>query len=428
MEKLIVQGGRSLFGEVSISRSKNASLPLLAASLLMEGESRLGNLPDLRDVQTLKKLLLNLGASIETDALWTVVKTDHLKSFSARYDIVKTMRASILVLGPLLARYGRGEVALPGGCAIGSRPITYHLMGLEKLGAKITLENGYVRAKTRGLRGSKITLPFPSVGATENLMMAAVLARGETLIENAAWEPEVVDLAGFLNGAGAKVVVDGKKKIVSIEGVESLKGGEYTPIADRVEAATFLLAGLICRSPIIIKDCVPEHLHGVLGILRERGCVFSVHKGEKTIALEPIEQGGETEGQGKFCPGEIETGPYPDFPTDVQAQMMAFLCTVPGRSVITENIFENRFMHVAELRRLGAKIHVKGKEAVIEGGVQLSGAPVMCTDLRAGAALVLAALGARGETEILRVYHLDRGYEGMEKKLQALGANILRVS
>ena len=421
VDRFEIEGGNFLEGEVGISRSKNAFLPILAGSLLLEGECRLGQTPHLRDVETFKKLLLNLGALVEVEDSWTKIKTDSLKSFSARYDIVKTMRASILVLGPLLARYGRAEVSLPGGCAIGSRPISYHLKGLAKLGAEINLESGYVQAKMRGkrLKGNRVTLDFPSVGATENLMMAASLAKGETVIENVACEPEVMDLADFINKAGGNILFNEKKKHISIEGVEILKGIDYTPIADRVEAATFLLAGLICRSPITIKDCEPAHLESILDFLKGRGCHFDLCGEKKEIAIK---------NQWDLKPGEVETGPYPDFPTDIQAQVMAFLCTIPGPSVIRENIFENRFMHVAELNRLGAKIRVKGKEALIQGGALLSGAPVMCTDLRAGAALVLAALGARGRTEISRIYHLDRGYEGIEKKLQALGADIHRIT
>lgn len=415
MDQLIINGGHQLSGEVHISCSKNSSLPILAASLLAEGQSSLIDLPLLRDIQTLKKLLTNLGVAIQTKQRKTCIKASCLHTFSAVYDIVKTMRASILVLGPLVARYGVGEVSLPGGCAIGTRPIDLHLEGLKKLGAKISIEKGYVHVTAKRLQGNRIRLRFPSVGATENILMAATLARGETVIENAAKEPEITDLARFINKMGGKIAGAGTSSI-HIQGVETLRGVEYRPIADRIETATYLLAGLICRSPITIHHCIPEHIQSVLDWLKVAGGHFSI--GQHSIQIQE---------SWDFRPIEFKTQPYPGLPTDVQAQMMAFLATVKGKSVVTEAIFENRFMHVAELRRLGALISLNGNQAIIEGGSKLSAAPVMCTDLRASAALVLAALRAEGRTEISRVYHLDRGHERIEMKLKALGAEISRI-
>ena len=416
MDKLVVRGGLPLSGEVGVSCSKNSSLPILAASLLADGEVEINDLPDLRDVQTLIKLLSNLGVEVQRVGKRTRLQTSKVHTFSALYDIVKTMRASILVLGPLLARYGVGKVSLPGGCAIGTRPINLHLEGLQKLGADISIEQGYICAEVKQLRGCPIELPFPSVGATENLMMAAALAKGQTVIKNAAREPEIADLAQFINKMGGKIENAGASTLF-IQGVDTLKGCQYRPIPDRIETATYLLAALICRSSITINDCIPQHLQSILYTLEQMGCSFSID--EHSIHILP---------HWDFRPTEIETGPYPGFPTDVQAQMMTFLATVEGKSSVIENIFENRFMHIAELRRMGAKISLQGNRAVLEGGCELSGAPVMCTDLRASAALVLAALKARGESEILRIYHLDRGHEKIEQKLRGLGADILRVS
>ena len=416
LDKLVINGGHFLSGEVQVSRSKNASLPLLSASLLAEGKTTLLDLPRLRDVETLKNLLGNLGAVVETEGNRTTLATSRLKTFAAVYDIVRTMRASILVLGPLLARYGTAQVSLPGGCAIGTRPLDLHLRGLQKLGAKFVIENGQVQARAKKLWGNRIELAFPSVGATENLMMAAALARGETVIERAAREPEIVDLANLINQMGGRIEGAGTS-VVQIQGVESLCGCQYRPIPDRIEAATFVLAGLIARSSITVRDCNPEHLQSVCRVLEGMGSVLSI--GDDAIT---------TCGPWDFHPVDIVTGAYPGFPTDVQAQLMAFLCTVAGTSHLTESIFENRFMHVAELRRLGALIQLRGNLAAVEGVPKLSGAPVMCTDLRASAALVLAALRARGQTEISRIYHLDRGYDGIERKLSMLGADIRRIS
>ena len=416
MDKLIINGAHPLSGEICISSSKNSSLPILAATLLAEGQSTLMDLPHLRDVYTLKKLLTNLGALITTTGPQTCIKTSRLHTFSATYDIVKTMRASILVLGPLIAKYGVAQVSLPGGCAIGTRPIDLHLEGLKKLGASISIKKGYIHATAKKLQGNQVSLQFPSVGATENLMMAAALARGETLIENVAKEPEISDLAQFINKMGGKIEGAGTSSL-HIQGVETLRGVEYRPMPDRIETATYLLAGLICRSPITLRNCIPEHLQSVLAKLKEVGCHFSL--GQHSIGIQE---------SWDFRPVKIETQPYPDFPTDVQAQMMAFLSTIKGKSLVSENIFENRFMHVAELRRMGAHISLDGNQATVQGGGPFSGAPVMCTDLRASAALVLAALSAKGKTQISRVYHLDRGHEKIEHKLKKLGADIRRIS
>ncbi len=415
MDKLLITGPTELRGEVFVSRAKNAYLPILAAVLLSDKPIRLKNLPELKDIQTMMKLLQNLGVTIEKQGEWTLFNAQDLKSHEATYDLVKTMRASIFVLGPLLARLKKAKVSLPGGCAIGTRPIDIHLKNLEKLGAVIQLEAGYVDASVEEFKATRIALSFPSVGATENLMMASVFTKGETVIDNVALEPEIDDLAHFLNKMGAKVTGIGSSTL-TITGVESLNEVEYEAIGDRIEAATFLTAALMTDSPITIRGFNPIHIQFVLDKICEMGASY-----------EKLPDGV------KVIPGthlkavEIDTAPYPGFPTDVQAQMLALMTQAEGTSVITENIFENRFMHVPELRRLGANIKLKGKIAIIEGKSPLSAAPIMCTDLRASAALVLAALVSKGETEVQRVYHLDRGYEALEKKLAALGANIQRV-
>ena len=419
MDKFIITGGHPLSGEVNISRSKNASLPIMAACLLAQGPITLQELPALRDVQTLQKLLEHLGVIISKQGDQThfdLSQVSQTKKFVALYDLVKTMRASILVLGPLLARYGEARVSLPGGCAIGSRPLDLHLSGLKALGATVSTTSGQVHAKAKHLRGAHISLAFPSVGATENLLMAAALARGESRIQNAAREPEVVDLAHFINHLGGRIEGAGSSSI-HIQGVEGLGGGSYRPIADRIEAATYLLAGTICKSPLTVTGCTPQHLQAILEALEKTGASLAI--GPESIELKESWQ---------FSPTTITTGPYPAFPTDVQAQMMTFLATVPGTSSITENIFENRFMHVAELRRLGADISLKGNCALVQGVNKFSAAQVMCTDLRASAALVLATLQAEGQSEISRIYHLERGYQGMEQKLSGLGAKIERMN
>lgn len=416
MDKLLVKGPAKLEGQVSVSCAKNAYLPILAAVILVQGEVRLKDLPELRDIQTMLKLLENLGVKVEREGEWTVFDSREIQSFKATYDLVKTMRASIFVLGPLLARMGEAMVSLPGGCAIGTRPIDLHLKNLEKLGVDINLESGYVHAKVNDqMRPGKVTLDFPSVGATENLMMAAVFGRGETIIENAAKEPEVEDLGNFLNAAGAKISGHGTSRI-HIEGVDQLKSVEYRAIADRIEAGTYVMAALATQSHVTVKDVQPAHLDFVLNKLIDMGAQLKID--ENQIEVFPSKLKGI----------KIETAPYPGFPTDLQAQMIALTCLVDGSSIVSEHIFENRFMHVPELIRMGGKIDLEGHTAVIQGQKRLSAAPVMCTDLRASAALVIAALASRGETEIQRVYHLDRGYEKLEKKFEALGAQIKRIS
>lgn len=414
MEKLIINGPAKLSGSVKVSRAKNAYLPILAGVLLCEEPVTLKNIPELRDINTMKKLLENLGVKITGDnsaMTFDCSKIDHVE---ATYDLVKTMRASICVLGPLLTRFNEAKVSLPGGCAIGTRPIDIHLSKLEKLGANIQLEAGYVHATTKGLIGTNLVLDFPSVGATENILMAAVLAKGTTKIENCALEPEVTDLANFLNAMGAKITGIGTKTLV-IEGVDRLTGGDYEAIGDRIEAATYIIAGLMTNSEIKVEGFIPEHLEFVLNKMKAAGAKLEIE--DQAVHVYPS----------KMTSIDVDTAPYPGFPTDVQAQFIALATTIEESSVITENIFENRFMHVPELVRMGADISLKGNSAIIKGGNSLVGAPVMCTDLRASAALVLAGLVAEGETEVQRVYHLDRGYEKLAMKLSNLGANIKRV-
>lgn len=414
MEKILINGPSKLSGSVRVSRAKNAYLPILAGVLLCDGSVTLKNVPELRDINTMKKLLENLGVKISGDnsaMTFDSTKIDHVE---ATYDLVKTMRASICVLGPLLTRFHEAKVSLPGGCAIGSRPIDIHLSNLELLGAEISLEAGYVHAKTNGLVDTNLVLEFPSVGATENILMAAVLAKGTTKIENCALEPEVTDLANFLNAMGAKISGIGTKTLV-VDGVEKLVGGEYEAIGDRIEAATYVIAGLMTESEIEVTGFIPEHIEFVLNKLKISGAKLEINEdGVRTFPS-------------KLTGIEVDTAPYPGFPTDVQAQFIALATYVNGSSVITENIFENRFMHVPELTRMGADITLKGNAAIIKGGKELIGAPVMCTDLRASAALILAALVAKGETEVQRVYHLDRGYEKLAMKLSDLGADIKRI-
>ena len=414
MDKLIISGPCKLAGNVKISRAKNAYLPILAAVLLSDKPIHLKNIPELQDIKTMIKLLSNLGVQVEKKGEITTFNASTLNSHEATYDLVKTMRASIFVLGPLLARLGKAKVSLPGGCAIGTRPIDLHLTNLEKLGCEINLNAGYVEANVKKMKGVNLTLAFPSVGATENLMMAAVFTEGTTVIENAALEPEIDDLAHFLNAMGAKVSGIGTKTI-TVVGVKSFNEVTYEAIGDRIEASTYLMAALATKSKITIEGVKPHHLEFVIEVLQNMGA--KIESTEESITVYPSELKG--------C--NVDTAPFPGFPTDAQAQLIALCTVVDGTSVITENIFENRFMHVPELVRLGADITLKGKSAIIVGGQPLTAAPIMCTDLRASAALVIAALATKGDTEIQRVYHLDRGYEKLESKLSSLGANIKRV-
>jgi UDP-N-acetylglucosamine 1-carboxyvinyltransferase len=387
----------------------------MSASLLSRGYSIVRNVPYLKDIMTMGRLLANLGAGFHFEDNTVFINTEVINFFEAPYDLVRTMRASILVLGPLVARYGRAKVSLPGGCAIGARPINLHLHGLEKMGSSIRLESGYVIAKARRLEGASIYLDIPTVTGTENLMMAATLAKGTTVIENAAKEPEVVDLANALISMGAKIEGAGES-VITIEGVDELKSFDYFVIPDRIEAGTFMVASGITGGDIVIKGIKIEHLDALIAKLKEAGIVFkSVKDGLRVI------------GPQRPIATNIKTMPYPGFPTDMQAQFMALMCIAEGTSIIKETIFENRFMHAAELRRMGADISIEGGTATVKGVHMLKGAPLMATDLRASASLVLAGLVAKGVTEVHRIYHLDRGYEKMEEKLRKLGANIIRV-
>ena len=415
MDKLIIHGGKRLKGGVDISGAKNAALPIIAASLLASGYCTISNVPNLKDIMTMGRLLANLGAGFHYEDRKAIINTEKVKIFEAPYDLVRTMRASILVLGPLIARFGRAKVSLPGGCAIGARPINLHLIGLEKMGADIKLESGYVVAKGKRLKGTSIYLDVPTVTGTENLMMAASLAKGRTLLENAAREPEVVDLANALISMGARIKGAGES-VIEIEGVDELKPVNYTIIPDRIETGTFMAIAGITEGDIIIKRCRLDHLDASMMKLKEVGLVF-----------EHVSDGIRVIGPSRPKAADVKTMPYPGFPTDMQAQFMAIMSIADGTSIIKETIFENRFMHVAELRRMGADIIVEGGTATVKGISKLKAAPLMATDLRASASLIAAALAAKGETTVHRLYHLDRGYENMEEKLVKIGADVKRV-
>ncbi len=417
MEKLAVTGGVQLEGEVTISGAKNATLPILAGALLSEGEVRISNVPHLRDVTTTIELLGRMGVSVTIhDPMDVEVNASTITDFSAPYDLVKTMRASILVLGPLLARFGQADVSLPGGCAIGARPVDLHVKGLRALGAEVEINDGYIRARADRLRGGHVFFDAVSVTGTENLLMAAVLADGETVLENAAREPEVQDLAGFLSSMGARIEGAGTNRIV-VQGVPSLGATHYRVQPDRIEAGTFLVAAAITGGCVRIKRVEPLHLEGVVQKLREAGALIAI--GDDWVELDM--RGHELQSV------DLSTDPYPGFPTDMQAQFVALNSVASGTSTVTETIFENRFMHVPELQRMGADISLQGNTAIIRGVQGLRSAPVMATDLRASASLVLAGLVAEGETMIDRIYHIDRGYECIEEKLRQIGANIRRL-
>jgi UDP-N-acetylglucosamine 1-carboxyvinyltransferase len=415
MKKIVINGGRKLKGEVTISGAKNAALPIIAAGLLCEGKHTIANVPHLADVATLGKILQNMGVSFERKGNDVLIDSTGLASPEAPYDLVRTMRASVLVLGPLVARLGRARVSLPGGCAIGARPIDLHLMGLEKLGAEVAIEHGYVVATAKKLRGARIYFDTVTVTGTENIMMAAVFAQGETTIENAAREPEVVDLAHALILMGAHIEGAGTD-IIRIKGVERLRPMNYRVMPDRIETGTFVIAAAITGGSVLIRGCHPGHLEAVLAKVTEAGADIKAENG--TIHVD---------GQREIRPVDVKTLEYPGFPTDMQAQFMSLMALADGTSVINETIFENRFTHVAELRRMGADIQTEGRSAVVKGVPKLSAAPVMATDLRASASLILAGLAAEGQTVVSRIYHLDRGYEHIEQKLSALGADIKRV-
>ncbi len=419
MDKLIITGGTTLKGEIRISGAKNSALPILAATLVADEPVTICNVPHLHDITTTMELLGNMGVELVIDEKLNIeVHANTIKELYAPYELVRTMRASILVLGPLLARHGEAEVSLPGGCAIGSRPVNIHIDGLRAMGADIKVENGYIKASTHGgrLKGAVLKPEVVTVTGTENLMIAATLAEGTTVIKNAAREPEVVDLANFLNSIGAKVSGAGTDT-VTIEGVERLHGGTYNVLPDRIETGTYLVAAAITGGKVKLKDTRPDLLDAVLDKLREAGA--DIECGEDWISLDM---------HGKRPKAvDLETAPYPDFPTDMQAQFTALNCIAEGRGRIIETVFENRFMHVQELQRMGAKIDLDGNIAITTGIERLTGAPVMATDLRASASLVLAGLVAEGETVVDRIYHIDRGYECIEEKLAQLGARIRRV-
>ena len=418
MDKLIIDGGRPLAGLVRVSGAKNSVLPILAATILAEGPVQLRNVPELRDVSTMAKLLEEMGA-VTSSAEEYKVDASSLSSFRAPYELVKTMRASFLVLGPLLTKYGKAEVSLPGGCAIGARPVNLHIKGLEAMGAKIRVESGYVKARApQGLKGAEIFLEMASVGATENLIMAAVLAEGKTVIHNAAEEPEITDLITFLMKMGAKISGAGTS-VVEIEGVRSLRSISHSIIGDRVEAGTFLIAGAALGGEIEVQGFDPNHLTVVLEKLKMSGANLEISQDSVKLGMS----------LSRPEPVDIETGVYPGFPTDMQAQYMVLNCIASGKSVIQERIFENRFLHVQELSRLGAVIELRGNStAVVTGVNKLTAAQVMATDLRASSSLVIAALMAQGKTVIDRIYHIDRGYEAIEHKIRALGGVIERAS
>jgi UDP-N-acetylglucosamine 1-carboxyvinyltransferase len=416
MEQLIIRGGKPLKGEVTISGSKNAALPIITASLLSPGVHQITNVPELRDVATMGRLIGHMGGLTGYREGIITLDTGRLRTPEAPYEMVKTMRASVLVLGPLVARFGKARVSLPGGCAIGGRPIDQHIKGLEKMGAKITLESGYVIARARQLKGTKIYFDMATVTGTENIMMAATLAKGTTILENSAREPEVKDLADCLISMGAKIKGAGES-VVEITGVDSLIPiANYSVIPDRIETGTFMAIAGATGGDIVIKNCRIDHLDAVVMKLKDAGLRFDeTKKGLRVI------------GPKRPQAGSITTLPYPGFPTDMQAQFMALMTIAGGTSIIHESIFENRFMHVAELRRMGADISIDGGTAAVKGVERLTGAPVMATDLRASASLIVAALCAKGESTIQRIYHLDRGYERIDDKLRKLGADVKRV-
>lgn len=415
MDKMSVIGGATLNGEVAVSGAKNSALPLIFSTLLAKGTHRLDNVPELKDIVSSRSLMESLGCKTNFGNNQLTIEVDEKLETLAHYDQVRKMRASILVLGPLLARYKKAKVSLPGGCAIGARPIGMHLDALTTLGAKIEVDGGYVVATTDGLKGATVDLPFATVGGTENTMMAAALATGTTVINNAAKEPEIVDLADYINTMGAEVTGAGTSTI-TIEGADSLSAGSHSVIPDRIEAGTLMVAGAITQGEVLLKNCRIDHLQAFVDVLREMGVEITEESG-----------GVRVKGKSSYKVANATTEPYPGFPTDLQAQLMALMLKADGKSTISEKVFENRFMHVPELSRLGADISIEGRTATIAGGAKLVGAPVMATDLRASACLIIAGLIAEGETLVNRIYHLDRGYEKLEMKLSKLGGNVKRI-
>ncbi len=416
MEKLLITGGKPLIGEVKISGAKNSVLPILAASLLSDDEVTIGNVPHLQDVTTTISLLTEMGATLSIDEKMKVsINASTVKNYYAPYEMVKTMRASILVLGPLLAHFGQAKVSLPGGCAIGSRPVNLHINGLREMGANVKVQDGYIIAKTKKLKGAKINFPIATVTGTENIMMAAVLASGKTIIKNSAKEPEIIDLANCLRLMGARIEGDGTSTII-IEGVNELAGCNYDVLPDRIETATFLVAAAITKGKLTLTHTRPDTIKVIIDKLKKAGANISIKNDIINIAV-----------KSKLDAVNITTNPYPDFPTDMQAQFIALNSISKGKSKVVESVFENRFMHVQELVRMGANIDINGNTAIINGVKDLTGAPVMATDLRASASLILAGLVAKGETIVDRIYHIDRGYECIEEKLTKIGANIKRL-
>ncbi len=415
MDRIIIEGGRPLKGAVKVSGAKNAALPIIAACLLTGGWHRLSNIPNLKDIQTIKSIMSKLGVVFRHDQGALEVNSYSLRAHEAPYDLVKTMRASILLLGPLLARYGRAKISLPGGCAIGARPVNLHLRALVDMGVDINLDHGYVNAKTDRLKGANIFFDIPTVTGTENIMIAAVKASGQTVLRNASKEPEVQDLANMLRSMGAHIEGDGTDTIV-IEGVDNLRPTHHTIIPDRIETGTFMIAGAMTKGDIKIQGCRPEHLGALIEKLESAGVEIKVS--DDTVFVK---------GPDIIKSVDIKTMPFPGFPTDLQAQFMALMCIAKGWSIIRETVFENRFIHVSELKRMGADIEINGNQALVKGKDHLLSAPVMATDLRASASLILAGLVAKdGRTEVNRIYHLDRGYEAIEKKFVNLGATIWR--
>lgn len=416
MEKLIINGGLPLIGNIPVSGSKNSALPILAASILSQGDCRITNVPNLADVQIITEIIRCLGVEIRLEDGVAHVNASTLCEYTAPYELVTKMRAAFFAIGPILARLGHARIPLPGGCTIGSRPVDLHLKGLRSLGAKVTIEHGYVEAQADQLVGGNIYLDFPSVGATETIMMAATLAEGTTIIENCAQEPEIIDLAEFLNKMGAQVSGAGSQTI-TIEGVRRLGGCEHAIIPDRIEAGTFMVAAALTKGDLTVTGLRVDHLQAIISKLTEVGAtVTAIGNDAVNVKVE-----------GPLKPVDIRTMPYPGFPTDMQAQFMTMLATIEGTSVLTEMVFENRFLHIDELIRMGANIKTEGNVAVIQGVSEMSGAPVKATDLRAGAAMILAGLAARGETVVAGLNHLDRGYDGIVGKLSAVGAQIRRV-
>ncbi len=417
MDYYKIKGGKKLKGEVKISGAKNAALPIIVASLLADGETILHNVPDLKDIRTIIKVIEYLGAETEFDSSKNIlkIKVNSIKNGEMPYELVKTMRASVYVMGPLLARLGEADVSLPGGCAIGERPVDIHLAGFESMGAEIEIEHGYIKARAKKLTPATFTMRQVSVGATANLIMGSVLTQGKTVLENCAMEPDIVDLGEFLNKMGAKISGLGTERI-TIEGVKKLKPVTYSVMPDRIEAGTYLLCGAISRGEVKITDCIPAHIQSLIDVLSGMG--FKIETGKTSVSIAP---------SSKLTGFMVKTLPYPGFPTDLQAPLMSLAATIPGISVIIETIFENRYTHAAELRRMGADITIEGNVAIIKGVQKLSAAPVMMSDLRAGAALITAAVAAKGETEIRRIYHSDRGYEKLSEKLSSINADIRRV-